>query len=84
MHGVAVVARHEFRARLRTGRWRLLLGLWVAVVAAFTVLLRLALAAVDETRPYGLPLLLGAGSVWVTVRRLRTPARSLPRGACVA
>lgn len=36
--------------------------------------------------PYGLvfDLLLGAGAVLVTVRRLRTPTRSLPRGVRVA
>jgi ABC-2 type transport system permease protein len=36
--------------------------------------------------PYGLgfDLLLGAGAVWVTIRRLRTPVRALPRGVRVA
>jgi len=36
--------------------------------------------------PYGLGanLALGAGALWITVRRLRTPARELPRGARVA
>jgi ABC-2 type transport system permease protein len=41
--GVTLVARHEFRVRLRTDRWRWLLGLWVVVVALFTVLLQVAL-----------------------------------------
>jgi len=29
-------------------------------------------------------LLLGAGAVWLTVRRLRIPQRTLPRGTRVA
>jgi ABC-type transport system involved in multi-copper enzyme maturation permease subunit len=52
--GVALVARHEFRVRLRTDRWRWLLGAWVAVVALFTVLLSLALITTG-TKP-GVPL----------------------------
>jgi ABC-2 type transport system permease protein len=54
LHGAALVARQEFRVRLRTGRWRWLLGVWVAVVAAFTVLLHLALAMSAEST--GVPL----------------------------
>ncbi|MBA0126617.1 ABC transporter permease [Haloechinothrix sp. YIM 98757] len=46
--GVVTVAGHEFRLRVRTGRWRWLLGAWFAVLLAFTALLRWALA---ETRP---------------------------------
>lgn len=36
--------------------------------------------------PYGLgfDVLLGAGAVWLTARRLRTPSRTLPRGQRVA
>jgi ABC-2 type transport system permease protein len=41
-YGVWLVARQEFRIRLRTGRWRWLLGVWVALLAGFTVLLDLA------------------------------------------
>jgi ABC-2 type transport system permease protein len=43
--GVALVARQEFRVRLRTGRWRWVLAAWVAVMAGFTALLTLALAS---------------------------------------
>ncbi|HEV7898289.1 MAG TPA: hypothetical protein VGP31_10650 [Planosporangium sp.] len=53
-HGVALVTRHEFRVRLRTGRWRWLLGAWVAVVALFTALLHTALV-MSNTKP-GVPL----------------------------
>ncbi|GII22949.1 ABC transporter permease [Planosporangium mesophilum] len=54
VRGIALVTRHEFRVRLRTGRWRWLLGAWVAVIAVFTGLLHSALA-VTETEP-GIPL----------------------------
>lgn len=37
-HGVALVFRQEFLVRLRTGRWRWLMGAWFAVVLLFTVL----------------------------------------------
>ncbi len=54
LHGIRLVARHEFRVRLRTGRWRWLLGAWVAVVAVFTALLHLALLTTDTA--VGAPL----------------------------
>jgi ABC-2 type transport system permease protein len=41
-YGVWLVAAQEFRMRLRTGRWRWLLGAWVVVLAAFTALLDLS------------------------------------------
>lgn len=46
--GVLLVARQEFRTRLRTGRWKVLLGVWFGVLALFSVLLRLALETADE------------------------------------
>ena len=42
--GIATVARQEFRLRIRAGRWRWLLGIWFAILAAFTLLLRSALS----------------------------------------
>ena len=39
LRGVRLVAAHEFRMRLRTGRWKWLLGAWVVVVLLFTYLL---------------------------------------------
>jgi ABC-type transport system involved in multi-copper enzyme maturation permease subunit len=59
-HGVALVARQEFRMRLRTGRWRWLLGAWVALLVVFTALLDLGLETgfgytEDDTRR-GVPL----------------------------
>jgi ABC-type transport system involved in multi-copper enzyme maturation permease subunit len=52
--GVLLVAGQEFRVRLRTGRWRWLLGAWVATVALFTLLLTLALDGTQD--PHGVPL----------------------------
>lgn len=37
-HGVRTMAEHEARLRLRSGRWRLLLGIWFALVTGFTLL----------------------------------------------
>jgi ABC-2 type transport system permease protein len=42
-HGIATVARQEFRLRIRAGRWRVLLSVWFAVLLLFTGLLRGAL-----------------------------------------
>jgi ABC-type transport system involved in multi-copper enzyme maturation permease subunit len=42
-HGIATVARQEFRLRIRAGRWRVLLSIWFAVLLLFTGLLRGAL-----------------------------------------
>ena len=46
--GIATVARQEFRLRIRAGRWRLLLGIWVAVLVLFTALLRLAIGGATQ------------------------------------
>ncbi|NHC15408.1 ABC transporter permease [Motilibacter deserti] len=55
--GVLVVARGELRQRVRAGRWRWLLAAWVAVLAAFTVLLRLALSTgLEPGQEMGPPL----------------------------
>ncbi|HEY9408835.1 MAG TPA: hypothetical protein VIP77_04575 [Jiangellaceae bacterium] len=43
--GIRVMAGHEFRIRLRAGRWRWLLAAWFVVLAAFTALMRWAFAA---------------------------------------
>ncbi|MER7015812.1 ABC transporter permease [Saccharopolyspora sp. NPDC000359] len=59
--GIKIVAAQEFRVRLRTGRWRWLLIAWVAVIAAYTGLLRYGLgmtrASSDiATAHLGLPM----------------------------
>ena len=46
--GIATVARQEFRLRIRAGRWRLLLGLFFALLLAFTALLRAGLTNLSE------------------------------------
>ena len=58
--GIALVARQEFRMRLRTGRWRWLLIIWMLVLGGFTLLLDLALtngAGGDDRNVRGVPLL---------------------------
>ena len=50
--GIATVARQEFRLRIRAGRWRWLLGVFFAVLLAFTLLLR---AATEQLPPEELP-----------------------------
>lgn len=55
--GTATVAGQEFRMRIRAGRWRWLLAAWFAVLAGFTLLMRLALtAAGEDDRPLGTPM----------------------------
>lgn len=44
-HGVALVFRQEFLVRLRTGRWRWLMGAWVGVIFLFTVLFEMGFSA---------------------------------------
>ena len=46
--GIATVAQQEFRLRIRAGRWRLLLGIWVAVLVLFTALLRLSISGATQ------------------------------------
>jgi ABC-2 type transport system permease protein len=58
--GIMLVALQEFRIRLRTGRWRWLLGGWLLVLAGFTLLVDLALTAGSSYDPRnlrGIPLL---------------------------
>ena len=58
--GIALVALQEFRMRLRTGRWRWLLVVWMLVLGGFTLLLDLALtngASGDGRDLRGVPLL---------------------------
>ncbi|GAA2039047.1 ABC transporter permease subunit [Catenulispora yoronensis] len=45
VHAVRLVAAHEFRMRLRTGRWKWLLGGFTAVMLAFTWFLATSLNA---------------------------------------
>lgn len=54
LSGIKIVAAQEFRVRLRTGRWRWLLIAWVAVIAAFTGLLRYGLGIARASSEIGL------------------------------
>jgi ABC-type transport system involved in multi-copper enzyme maturation permease subunit len=51
-----LVARQEFRMRLRTGRWRWLLAVWVVVLAVITWLLDLALRDSNVNDDRGVPM----------------------------
>ncbi|WP_242903006.1 ABC transporter permease [Actinomadura terrae] len=76
--GAALVARQEIRTRLRTGRWRVLLAVWFAVVNGLALLFRLALEA-DSTSRYGSPGVPMFGGVLLAVLVLTlliTPALS--------
>ncbi|WP_242888896.1 ABC transporter permease [Actinomadura litoris] len=76
--GAALVARQEIRTRLRTGRWRVLLAVWFAVVNGLALLFRLALEA-DSTYRYGSPGVPMFGGVLLAVLVLTlliTPALS--------
>ncbi len=42
--GISTVARQELKLRIRTGRWRWLLGIWFALLLVFTGLLTAALS----------------------------------------
>jgi ABC-2 type transport system permease protein len=59
--GIRLVAEQEFRIRLRTGRWRWLLGAWALLLLAFTMLLDAGLSTgygpSADNRWRGVPLL---------------------------
>ena len=64
--GIATVARQEFRLRIRAGRWRWLLALFFAVLLAFTLLLRGALASLPpEELPFTGTVLYGGLMLFV-------------------
>jgi ABC-2 type transport system permease protein len=56
LRGAALVAGQEFRIRLRTGRWRSLLGAWVLVLGLFTIFVYAALGTTSQTKARGVPL----------------------------
>ena len=64
--GIATVARQEFRLRIRAGRWKWLLGVFFAILLAFTALLRAGLGrlASDEL-PYKGTILYGGLMLFV-------------------
>lgn len=75
LHGIRTVAGHEFRVRLRAGRWRWLLGFWFVVLAGFTGLLRWAIERADpeESNP-GVPMFGGLMLLLLGLSLLVVPA----------
>jgi ABC-2 type transport system permease protein len=51
VRGIATVAVHEFRLRIRAGRWRWLLVAWIGSLLLFTALLRAALIRGGQANP---------------------------------
>lgn len=51
LRGVGAVAAHEFRLRIRAGRWRWLLGGWFAALIAFTAALRAGMDRAGQSSP---------------------------------
>lgn len=49
--GVGAVAAHEFRLRIRAGRWRWLLGGWFIALLAFTAALRAGMDRAGQASP---------------------------------
>jgi len=73
--GVRTMAQHEFRLRLRSGRWAWLLAAWFLVLFGFTLLERFALSQ-TETRPLGTPMFGGLMLVVLALGLLVVPALS--------
>ena len=53
--GIATVARHELRVRVRRGRWQVLVIVWFAVLAGLLGLLRTAVVGdpLGDQEPVG-------------------------------
>jgi len=64
--GIATVARQEFRLRIRAGRWKWLLGVFFAILLAFTSLLRAGLGQLgSDELPYKGTILYGGLMLFV-------------------
>ncbi len=74
--GIKAVAMHEFRVRLRTGRWRILLALWFLLVGGLTGLLGWAAYSVDELTARGVPVFGGLMMLLMSLSMLVVPALS--------
>jgi len=72
--GVSAVMRHEFRVRLRTGRWRVLLALWFLLVGGLTALLAWAAYSVEELDRRGVPVFGGLMMLLMSLSMLVVPA----------
>src|SRR5690554_7792587 len=67
------VAVHEFRLRLRAGRWRALLAAWFVALLLLTALLRSALVESGQQRP-GTDMFGGLMLVMLALALLVVPA----------
>jgi ABC-type transport system involved in multi-copper enzyme maturation permease subunit len=75
LHGIRTVAGHEFRVRLRAGRWRWLLAFWFLVLTGFTALLRWAIERADPEAPDpGVPMFGGLMLLLLGLSLLVVPA----------
>lgn len=73
--GVRTMAQHEFRLRLRSGRWPWLVGTWVLALLGFTLLERWALTS-SSIDPLGTPMFGGLMLVVLGLGLLVVPALS--------
>jgi ABC-type transport system involved in multi-copper enzyme maturation permease subunit len=76
LRGVRTVAGQEFRLRLRTGRWRLLLLAWFVALAGITAMLWQAADSVAGLRQRGVPIFGGLMIVLLSLSLLVVPALS--------
>lgn len=73
--GVQTMARHEFRLRVRSGRWPWLLTTWFVVLLGFVLLERWALTS-SSIEPLGTPMFGGLVLVVLGLGLLVVPALS--------
>lgn len=73
VRGMVTVAVHEFRLRLRAGRWRVLLAAWFVALLVLTALLRSALVDTGQPRP-GTDMFGGLMLVMLALALLVVPA----------
>lgn len=71
--GILTMARHEFRLRLRAGRWRWVLGAWFVALALLLVMLRISLVNSGE-EDVGTPMLGGLMLLVLSLALLVVPA----------
>lgn len=76
LQGVRTVAAHEFRVRLRTGRWRVLLALWFVALAGQTALMWWAAKSVDQLHQRGVPVFGGLMLLLLSLSLLVLPSLS--------
>ncbi|MGK5551663.1 ABC transporter permease [Actinomadura kijaniata] len=73
-HGVGLVARQEFRTRLRTGRWKALMTAWFLAVNGLALFFRVALESTISSRDASLHMFGGVLLGVLVLTLLVTPA----------